>query len=133
MAAIHAASFTCPRPWSSAEIAALLDSPFCFALSPVGAEGFLIGRCVAGEAELLTMAVTPQARRAGLGAELVAAFLHQAALRGADQAFLEVASDNPGAARLYTRAGFAVTGRRRDYYAPGIDAIVMGARVDGAT
>lgn len=124
MAAIHAASFTCPRPWSAAEITALLDSRFCFAISRD--QGFLIGRCIADEAELLTMAVAPEARRGGLGADLVAAFLREASTRGAAQAFLEVASDNPTAQRLYTRAGFAVTGQRRGYYAPGIDAVLMG-------
>lgn len=129
MAAIHAASFTHPRPWSAAEITALLDSRFCFAITQD--RGFLIGRCIAGEAELLTMAVAPDARRGGLGAELVAGFLHESGARGATQAFLEVASDNPTAQRIYARAGFAVTGRRRGYYAPGIDAVLMGRDLPG--
>ena len=65
MADVHAAAFTTPRPWSEAEIADLLASPLCFALTEPG--GFLLGRVVAGEAELLTIAVAPDARRRGLG------------------------------------------------------------------
>lgn len=127
MAAIHAASFTHPRPWSETEIAGFLASPLCFLLTEPG--GFLIGRAVAGEAELLTIAVAPNARRKGAGARLVAGFLEQATARGADTAFLEVAADNAAAQTLYSRMGFAETGRRRRYYATatgaGVDAILM--------
>lgn len=127
LAEIHAASFSLPRPWSAAEISAILDSPAAFLLEVGGPQpqGFLIGRAIAGEAELLTLAVAPSARRAGMGAELVAQFLEQARDKGAEMAFLEVASDNIAAQNLYLRAGFALAGRRRDYYAAGIDALVM--------
>ncbi len=127
MAAIHAASFSTPRPWSAAEIAELLASPLCFAITE--SAGFLIGRAVAGEAELLTLAVDPAARRAGQGARLVAGFLDTARMRGADSAFLEVAADNAAAIALYNRAGFARAGLRRGYYATpqgkALDALVM--------
>ncbi|MFT4151581.1 MAG: ribosomal protein S18-alanine N-acetyltransferase [Paracoccaceae bacterium] len=130
MAAIHAESFTYPRPWTAAELAGLLASPLCFLLTE--SRGFLIGRAVAGEAELLTLAVAPEARRGGRGARLVARFLDAAAARGAETAFLEVAADNTAAQQLYARAGFAESGRRRGYYATGagvpVDAVLM-ARV----
>ena len=51
MAALHARSFTTPRPWSEAEITELLASPLVFALTRPGA--FLLGRVVAGAALLL--------------------------------------------------------------------------------
>jgi [ribosomal protein S18]-alanine N-acetyltransferase len=114
MAAIHALCFTTPRPWSADEIAAFEADPLCFTLTE--AEAFLIGRAVAGEAELLTLAVAPQARRRGLGARLVSRFLYQARLRGAETAFLEVADGNTPALGLYNRMGFTRTGRRRGYY-----------------
>lgn len=127
MAAIHAACFTMPRPWSAAEIAGLLDSAFSFVIKAEG--GFLLGRVVAGEAELLTVAVDPAARRQGIGAGLVAAFLTQAAARGAESVFLEVAETNQTARQLYARAGFAETARRRGYYhaadGSAVDAVVM--------
>ncbi len=126
LAALHALCFTVPRPWSADEIAAFERDPLCFVLTE--SESFLIGRAVAGEAELLTLAVAPQARRRGLGGRLVTRFLYQARLRGAQSAFLEVAADNGPALALYQRAGFTQTGRRPRYYhgAGGpVDALIL--------
>lgn len=127
LAAIHAASFTLPRPWSAPEIRALLDSPHVFVLTE--SDGFLMGRAVAGEAELLTLAVLPTARGRGLGGRLVHGFLSAAQARAATTAFLEVAAGNDTAIRVYERAGFAQTGRRKGYYsAPDgqrIDALIL--------
>lgn len=150
LAALHAAAFTVPRPWSAAEIAGLLADPAVFLLccgssraarvsSPRAGEepgaagdepvGFLLGRVVLDEAELLTLAVHPRMQGRGIGGALVAAFLARAGARGARRAFLEVAEDNAAARALYARAGFAPVGRRRGYFhTPGgrsIDAIVM--------
>jgi ribosomal-protein-alanine N-acetyltransferase len=128
LAALHARAFITPRPWSEAEFAALLTDPLAFLLVE-GDAAFLLGRAVAGEAELLTIAVTPEARRLGLGRKLVGRFIYQARLRGAESAFLEVAEDNAAARRLYLAAGFSETGRRRGYYRTpdgrAVDALVM--------
>ena len=126
-AAIHAARFTTPRPWSAKDIADTLDSPFAFLLT--AAQGFLIGRCVAGEAELLTLAVAPAARQAGVGGQLVDRFLTESAARGAESAFLEVSEQNPTAQRLYARKGFVPQGKRARYYQTPdggrVDAIIL--------
>lgn len=114
MAALHAAAFTTPRPWSRAEIEGILTNPLAFALQEPG--GFLIGRVVADEAELLTVAVAAHLRRAGVGRRLVTAFLTEAAHRGAESAFLEVAASNTPAQALYAQCGFQPAGRRRAYY-----------------
>lgn len=114
MAALHAATFITPRPWSEADIGELLASPFVFALQEPG--GFLLGRVVAGEAELLTLAVAPDQRRAGIGRRLVQAFLTEARRRGGESAFLEVAEPNAPARALYSGCGFQPAGRRRGYY-----------------
>lgn len=127
MAALHAACFLRPPPWSETDFAGLLRQPGVFALTE--GMGLALGRVVADEAELLTLAVDPAARRQGLGARLLTRFLDQAAARGATTAFLEVAADNAPALALYSRAGFAAVGRRRGYCrAPGmaaVDALVM--------
>ncbi|MBL8562090.1 MAG: GNAT family N-acetyltransferase [Gemmobacter sp.] len=127
MAALHARCFTTPRPWSAAEFATLRADPLCFALTEP--DGLLWGRAVAGEAELLTLAVAPEARRQGIAARLLAGFLAQAAARQAETAFLEVAADNAPALALYQRGGFAAAGRRRGYYrrpdGAALDALVM--------
>lgn len=126
LAALHARSFTAPRPWSAAEFAGFLAEPAVFLLTAKG--GFLLGRVVADEAELLTLAVAPEARRLGTGRALVAGFAAEARRRGAVQAFLEVAEDNAGARALYAGAGWAEAGRRRGYLAgPGgrrVDALI---------
>lgn len=114
LAALHAACFTMPRPWGKDEIADILATPGAFLIDVPG--GFLIGRALAGEAELLTLAVAPAARRRGTGRGLVAAFLDEARRRGAGRAVLEVAADNGAAIALYAGAGFAPAGRRPRYY-----------------
>lgn len=128
LAALHARAFTMPRPWNAEEFAGWLADPLAFLLVE-GDAGFLLGRAVAGEAELLTVAVAPEARGRGLGQRLVSRFLYQARLRGADVAFLEVAEDNAPARAVYSRAGFTESGRRRGYYrtpaGQPVDALVM--------
>jgi ribosomal-protein-alanine N-acetyltransferase len=84
---------------------------------------------VAGEAELLTLAVAPPARRRGRGRALLAAFEQGARERGACEAFLEVAADNAPAVALYAGAGYSELGRRPGYYsraAGAVDALLMG-------
>jgi ribosomal-protein-alanine N-acetyltransferase len=130
MARLHADSFTLPAPWSEAEIASTLASPFSFAL--IRDTGFLLGQVVAGEAELLTIAVDPAARRQGTGRALVEAFLAEATARGAETAFLEVAETNAAARSVYAATGFQQTGRRKGYYRGAgqvVDAILMGRRL----
>ncbi len=128
LAALHARSFITPRPWTEAEFAGFLADPLVFLLAE-GDAGFLLGRVVAGEAELLTLAVAAEARRRGVGRKLVSRFLFQARLRGAETAFLEVAEDNIPALGLYARCGFSEAGRRRGYYPTpngrAVDALVL--------
>ncbi len=116
MAAIHAEAFAGPHdsPWSASAIAALLQQPGVF--SVYGEDGFILMRAAAGEAEILTLAVRPAARRAGIGARLVRMGLEGAVELGATRVFLEVAEDNAAARALYGRAGFAEAGRRPGYY-----------------
>ncbi|OJY35132.1 MAG: ribosomal-protein-alanine acetyltransferase [Rhodobacterales bacterium 65-51] len=127
MADLHARCFTTPAPWSARDMAALTEDPLCFVLTTE--QGFLLGRAVAGEAELLTLAVAPEARRQGIASHLVHAFLDEARARGAETAFLEVSAKNAAALALYLRHGFAQAGLRRGYYATSdgqrIDALVL--------
>lgn len=127
LAAIHAAAFTDPRPWSAADFASLLASPSVFLCTLP--QGLVMGRVILDECELLTIAVHPQAQGRGLGAGLLAAFEAESVARGARTGFLEVSQANPVAQRLYARAGWRETGRRRGYYrhvsgAP-CDAVLM--------
>jgi ribosomal-protein-alanine N-acetyltransferase len=77
--------------------------------------GFSLSRLVAGEAELLLLAVRRSAQRRGVGAKLLEAFVADARARGADKLHLEVRHGN-NAVELYRKAGFEEVGRRFNYY-----------------
>ena len=109
LADLHASAFS--PGWSAAEIAAL----GAVALVEDGA-GLILVRTVAGEAEVLTVGVRPEARGAGAGRRLVQAALEAVRADGAERVFLEVAEDNLAALRLYDGFGFVEVGRRRRYY-----------------
>jgi len=112
LAALHAQAFA--HPWSEAEFADLLAQAGVFAV--VEPDGFILIRVVLDEAEILTLAVRPDARRAGLGGRLTGQGAVKAAQAGAVRLFLEVAEDNAAARALYARAGFEQIGRRKAYY-----------------
>jgi len=122
LAALHALAFD--HPWGASELAGLMASPGAFALLVEG-EGFILCRAIAGEAEILTLAVDPAVRRRGTGRALVEAAAGLALLAPAETLFLEVAADNFAALALYRAAGFEQVGLRRGYYASGADALVM--------
>ena len=127
LARLHARAFSMPRPWNAAEFADLLAQPSVFVLTETG--GFVMGRVVLDEAELLTLAVDPDQRRLGIGRGLLTGFTDEAARRGGQTAFLEVAEDNAPARALYQGAGWVMAGRRRGYLKTGdgqpVDALVL--------
>lgn len=134
LAALHAACFTVPRPWSTAEFESLLLSPQVVLIT--APHGFALGRVIAGEAELLTIAVHPDARRQGTGRLLLSDLIGMAAARGAETLFLEVRADNDSAIALYRSAGLGEVGRRKAYYFDGtdrIDALVMRLEIGAKT
>lgn len=125
LAALHAQAFA--APWGADTFADLLSQPGVLAVSEP--DGFILIRTVVDEAEILTLAVAPSARRHGLGRRLVEAAAVAAVQAGATRLFLEVADDNIAARGLYERAGFDPIGRRKAYYAGAdgsrTDAVVM--------
>lgn len=132
LAALHAQAFA--APWSAAEFADLLSQPgVLLGLEP---DGFVLVRVVLDEAEILTLAVAPAARRRGLGRRLVERASATAAQAGSTRLFLEVAEDNAAARALYDGVGFAVIGRRKAYYARPdggrTDALVMSRDLSDA-
>lgn len=125
LAGLHAEAFD--APWSEAAFADLLGQTGV-ALQGEN-DGFILVRTVVDEAEILTLAVRPSARRRGLGARLVRAAADHAAASGATRMFLEVAEDNAPARALYDAQGFEAAGRRRGYYprpdGPAADALLL--------
>ncbi len=127
LAEIHKACFTTPRPWSALEFAALTADTNTDLLSAEG--GFALIRSVAGETELLTIAVIPEFRRRGIAAHLIRLLCNMAKSRGSEQVFLEVSAENKPAIVLYEKAGFLRTGLRPKYYKSpegnSVDAVIM--------
>ncbi|HEY5458731.1 MAG TPA: ribosomal protein S18-alanine N-acetyltransferase [Sphingomicrobium sp.] len=77
--------------------------------------GFSLVRAVADEAELLLLAVDPAEQRRGIGQALLHDFIATALAGGGHRLHLEVRDGNP-AVELYRTSGFAIAGRRRNYY-----------------
>jgi ribosomal-protein-alanine N-acetyltransferase len=78
------------------------------------------------QADIQTIAVTPSARRHGLGRVLMTHLISEARDRGAKEIFLEVRADNPSAQALYDSLAFETLAIRPNYYQPdGVDALVM--------
>jgi ribosomal-protein-alanine N-acetyltransferase len=132
LAAIHAAAFADREIWHEADFARQLALPGTMALiDPRG--GLVLARAVADEAEILTIGVTPDRRREGVGRGLLAAALLWAREAGAARMFLEVAADDPAARAFYAQAGFTQVGRRSHYYRGGGDALLLRLSLCEAT
>ncbi|MEM8855805.1 MAG: ribosomal protein S18-alanine N-acetyltransferase [Pseudomonadota bacterium] len=119
---IHAAAFI--APWSADEQAALAEHPgvktfvarrgsMTSSRKPIG---FITTRVAADEGEILTMAVLPRHRRAGVGRLLLDAAIRHLYAERVTTVFLEVDPSNEAALTLYRRAGFKTVGERKDYY-----------------
>ncbi len=124
MAAIHAAAFPPKDAWSREVFGLELDFPGVFGVLHRSG-GMILMRVAADEAEILTIAVTPEIRRDGIAASLLSDAMIRAAAMGARAIFLEVSVANTAALALYSRAGFIQVGQRPRYYSDGTDALVM--------
>ena len=131
LAALHAAAFPHERGWSADEFADLLAAPG--AVLAARGPAFVLGRVIADEAEILTLATDPGHRRQGHARAALAAFEAEATARGAASIFLDVAEDNAAARALYAAAGYDEAGRRRRYYARAggraVDALLLVRRL----
>ena len=129
LAKAHASAFD--SPWPPEAFTGLMGTPGVFALAAIdGAPvGLILMRAIAGEAEILTLAVEPSHRRRGVARALLEGGLARAVSMGAEEVFLEVAADNSAAIALYREEGFAEVGHRGGYYrrADGetVDALVL--------
>ena len=123
--------------WTRAQIAQSLAFPSTHlvlvgptaALCEAGeaAVAFTLSRHVMDEEELLLIAVDPDYRGRGIGAQLLDRLGRRSAARGATRLFLEMRANNP-AESLYRRHGFEQIGRRPDYYRS-----LSGERIDAIT
>ena len=96
-----------------------------------GVDGYVGLYAVPPEGDVATIAVAPSAQGRGLGRMLLDALVAEARRRGVTQLFLEVLEGNEAALALYASSGFERQGHRRDYYGPGLDALVLRRRLLG--
>jgi ribosomal-protein-alanine N-acetyltransferase len=78
--------------------------------------GFVSGRRVVDEAEILNLAVKPDFRRKGIGKALVRELLQLFAREKVANVFLEVRSSNANAIAFYQHQNFRQVGERPAYY-----------------
>ena len=120
IAKLHGAAFH--RGWSDGEIESMLiDRRVVAHRATLGRTmaGFILSRCAADEAEILSVAVVPARRGKGLARRLLDLHLRRLAGLGTRAVFLEVEEGNVPARRLYARFGFREVGRREGYYREG--------------
>jgi ribosomal-protein-alanine N-acetyltransferase len=128
--AIESAVFTVD-PWSAEQFWGELAQP---TRSYVVAEdaGVIVGYAGAyllpPDADVQTIAVSGAAQGRGVGRLLLEELIAIAVRHECSQLLLEVRSDNASALGMYERFGFESISKRRDYYASGVDALIMRLR-----
>lgn len=78
---------------------------------------------------IVSVAVLPEYRRAGIGKALVTEALRALSKHNAEECFLEVRMTNEPAINLYKKLGFGIARKVSHYYFDGADAYVMTFRL----
>ena len=114
MAKLHLLSGSLTRPWSESEYKILLstDTIRFFYVE----NGFLVGRLIGPDAEILNVIVHPKYRRLGKAKYLIGKFEKEAKEAGSSKCFLEVAESNSRANKLYQSLNYLSVGKRKNYY-----------------
>jgi ribosomal-protein-alanine N-acetyltransferase len=114
MAKLHLLSGSLTRPWSESEYKILLSTDtirFFYVQN-----GFLVGRLIGPDAEILNVIVHPKYRRLGKARYLIGKFEKKAKEAGSSKCFLEVAESNSRANKLYQSLNYLSVGKRKNYY-----------------
>lgn len=109
------------KPWSADDFRDLKQSGCEIIMSE---NGFIVYRIVLDEAEIITIGVNPEMRRNGIASAMIGIIEKTIKSQGVNKIFLEVASNNIPAQKLYENCGFKTVGLRPKYY-DGVDAILM--------
>ena len=95
-----------------------------------GIVGFAVASRAGDLAELESVAVSPSARRKGIGKALCRQVMDWSRNTGTSELELEVRASSASALALYRSLGFVEQARRREYYRnPTEDAVLMAARL----
>jgi len=117
-----------PHPWTLVHFKDELQNPVA---DLVGCKiddilaGYLCYWLIAGELQILNVAVAPEFRGCGIANRLLDHVFASCHTKGLVSAWLEVRVGNRAAIALYRRFGFSDGGVRRNYYRDGEDALLM--------
>ncbi|MCF6322033.1 MAG: GNAT family N-acetyltransferase [Rhizobiaceae bacterium] len=121
LADIHARGFD--HGWSEDDIATTLAGKGVNCLTAnipgegaTGPKGFMIMRTLAGQSEVLTIAIDPGFRKRGMARALMEQAIRQLHKERIGQFFLEVSEYNLAALKLYQSLKFKQVSQRKSYY-----------------
>lgn len=117
------------NPWSERTLCSELNNPYSFwvvAVRKGSLLGYIGAKTAPPEADMMKLAVVPEARRQGVASALIREMIHTLAAQGITAFTLEVRPSNTGAVLLYEMLGFARAGIRPGYYFhPKEDAFIL--------
>ena len=117
-------------PWSASQYKEEFSSPTRHFVVAVDEAQSIIGYAGvfapgAAEADVLTVGVVPNHRGKGIARQLMVLITDWAREQGSTAMMLEVKVDNAEAIGLYESLGYSKLNTRKDYFGPGLDALVM--------
>lgn len=107
-------------PWSQAQLLSALQNSryyFCGYFQPA-LVGFACFSTLLDEAELLQIAIAPEAQKQGCATKLLDESFNALRGLGVSRTLLEVRASNHSAISLYRKLGFQEDGCRKGYYPP---------------
>ena len=116
-------------PWSENSVASELNNDLALWLVAMNDDtvvGYIGSQTVAGETDVMNIAVHPDGRRRGIAQSLIECLVVELKNRGSEALMLEVRASNEPAIALYEKLEFRQVGRRPNYYRnPKEDALIL--------
>lgn len=117
-------------PWSASQYKEEFSAPTRHFVVALDGQQSIIGYAGVfapggAEADVLTVGVIPAHRGKGIARQLMAMITDWAKQQGSIAMMLEVKIDNQDAIGLYESLGYLKLNTRKDYFGPGLDALVM--------
>ena len=116
-------------PWSENSVASELNNDLALWLVAMNDDtvvGYIGSQTVAGETDVMNIAVHPDWRRRGIAQSLIECLVLELKNRGSEALMLEVRASNEPAIALYEKLEFRQVGRRPNYYRnPKEDALIL--------
>ena len=116
-------------PWSENSVASELNNDLALWLVAMNDDtvvGYIGSQTVAGETDVMNIAVHPDWRRRGIAQSLIECLVVELKNRGSEALMLEVRASNAPAIALYEKLEFRQVGRRPNYYRnPKEDALIL--------